>query len=90
LVNVDESTISHQSKNHYSWLLRGRSSQISNIKFKNSMHLISSIASDGRSHTAIVKGKTNADIFVAYLKALLAFLTPKLSNNSKIVLMLDN
>ena len=70
-MNIDEATVGRQTKENYSWLIRGAPGSIKNISFSGSMNIISAISSTGASYSAIKTGATNAAIFVCYLKKLL-------------------
>ena len=71
LINVDESSISKSTKANYSWGLKGISLNLSNIKIRGSISLITAIMSNGISITGIKKGTIKSDTFIEFIKNLL-------------------
>ena len=91
LINVDESTLSKETKIKYTWALKGVSASAKNIKFSKSMNLVTWIWSSGSSYSAITKGTTNSNSFLWFLKHLIEDIKKTENINSdEIMLILDN
>ena len=71
LINVDESTLSKETKNNYTWTLKGVPASAKNIKFSKSINLITAIWSSGSLYTAVTKGTTDSHSFKCYLERLI-------------------
>ena len=71
LINIDESVIGKNTRINYSWLSKGTSYPITNMKFNNSISLISAIWSNGFSLSALVKGTNNSEIFLKFLERMI-------------------
>ena len=71
LINIDESVISKNTRINYSWLPKGLSCPITNVKLNNSISLISAIWSNGFFLSALVKGSNNSEIFLKFLERMI-------------------
>ena len=58
---------------HYSWLQRGKLCSIRNIKYNNSLNIITAITSSGYSLSHLKYSTTKSDAIVGFLKVLLQF-----------------
>jgi hypothetical protein len=91
MVNIDESSFSRSTKWNYSWLMKGFPCPIANIKFKDSISLISTITTPGTTFTAITQGGVDSKLFLEYLKKLVEFIKKTTSfKNREIAVLLDN
>ena len=77
LINIDETTttINKDTKQGYSWLKRVKSWSILNVKFRNSVNLISAIWSDGAAINLLKYCKTNKESIIKFLRFLFDFIT---------------
>ena len=73
LISIDEISINNDITQAYSWLKRGKSWSVWNIKFKKSINLISAVWSDGSAINLLKYTKTNKDSIIAFLKFLFKF-----------------
>ena len=91
ILNVDEATISKNTKNNYTWLIRGVQGSIKNIVFGGSLKLITTISSSGMSYTALTARTTNSEVFIDYLTELFKLLkTHEWIKSTEIILSMDN
>ena len=70
IVNLDESWLNRNTRVKYSWLPKGKHCSVTNIKFKNSLNIISAICSNGLSINVWVNGTTKSDTILKFLKVL--------------------
>ena len=76
---------------HYSWLRRGISWSFRNIKFQNSINMITAITTSGYSISYLEYGTTASQTIVDFLKVLLGFIKRVDGvDGSKIGIILDN
>ena len=76
---------------HYSWLRRGISWSFRNIKFQNSINMITAITTSGYSVSYLKYGTTTSQTIVDFLKVLLGFIKRVDGvDGSKIGIILDN
>ena len=72
LTNVDESIISNSTKINYSWGPKGKPQNLSTIKIRGSISLVTAITSCGVSITGIRKGTVKSSTFIEYIKHFLS------------------
>ena len=70
IINIDESCLNKNTMVNYSWLTKGKKCPLANIKYKNSVSMISAICSNGFSMTVCVYKTTKGSTFLQFLKAL--------------------
>ena len=68
LVNIDEVVFSQSTKTNYSWSRKDMPSNLSTQIIKESVSIISSIASNGMSITGVRKGTIISSSFIEYMK----------------------
>ena len=73
LISIDETSLNNDKTQAYSWLKRGKSWSVWNIKFKKSINLILAVWSDGTAINLLKYTKTNKDSIIAFLKFLFKF-----------------
>ena len=73
LIRKDETSINNDTTQAMSWLKRGKSWSVWNIKFKKSINLISAVWSDDTAINLLKYTKTNKDSIIAFLKFLFKF-----------------
>ena len=91
LVNMDESTINQDTKQNYSWLQRGKSWSVQNIKFKKSINVIAAVTTTGLCINMFKYGRTTKETVITFIKFLLNYLKnhDQLSSQD-IAIVLDN
>ena len=70
ILNMDETTINGDTKNNYTWLIRGTSGSVKNICINGSANLKTTISSTGSSYSDITKWTTDSRVIMEYLKEL--------------------
>ena len=74
IINMGEATLGRSWKTDYTWIEKGKSGWIKNIRFTDNVSLISTFASNGWSFTAVYSKTINGDIVLSYLKSLIEFI----------------
>ena len=88
---MDEAWINKDTRNNYSWLERGRSRNINNIKFKNSINWISAITANGLSINLFKYTRTTQKDILQFLKFTFKYLTTKWGiDPEEVGIILDN
>ena len=70
IINVDGCCFSRSTKQNYSWLDKGLSCWLQNIKYTGSISLLSAILSNGTHLSAVYSWTIDAKIFVQFLDSL--------------------
>ena len=73
-INIDEVSISYKTKYNYSWLSKGKSTEIKNMSYKGSKSIIMAIASTGHWFSLPLILKNNTKTFVRFLNKLLIWI----------------
>ena len=88
---MDESWFNKETRINYSWLDKGRSWSITNIKFKNSINWISAIATNGLSINLFKYNRTTQKDILRFLKFMLNYLKTEWGIHPEMVaIILDN
>ena len=74
LINLDESTVSKDTKANYSWLKTSKHWSINNIVFGGSINLISCITTDRLAINLLKHWSSNAKTLIKFLKYLFEYL----------------
>ena len=75
----------------YSWLSKGMNWCLANIKFQNSISLISAICNNGFAFSAVTHGTVNGETFVAFLDELLKEIKLQTTQDlSEFINLMDN
>ena len=91
ILNIDESSFSRLTKTDYTWLKRGVSGTVKNIKYSGSLSLVTAISTTGHSYSAATHKTIDSDMFIIILKKLISdVVVVEHVERSKILLMLDN
>ena len=70
IINIDECCINKNTKINYSWLAKGKNCPVTNIKYKNSLKIISAMCSNWFSMNVSVYRTTKGSKFLKFLRAL--------------------
>ena len=89
-INLDESTVSKDTKANYSWLKAGKHWSINNIVFGGSINLISYITTDGMAINLLKHWSSNAKILIKILKYLFEYLKEQGIFSYQTGIILDN
>ena len=73
-INIDEVSISYKTKYNYSWLPKGKSTEIKNMSYRGSKSIIMAIASIGHWFALPLILKNNTKTFVRFLIKLLIWI----------------
>ena len=91
LINVDESSFGKDTTKNYSWLKTGKDCSITNIKFKKSVNVISSITTSGLSINMFKYVTTTANELWIFLKFIFDYIKENEGlNPEEIGIILDN
>ena len=71
IVNIDESALSRLTKTDYTWAMRGVQAVIKNVRFIDSLNIISAISTTGYSYLTILAETNRSIIFIQFLKQLM-------------------
>ena len=77
IINVDGCCFSRSTKQNYSWLDKGLSCWLQNIKYTGSISLLSAISSNGTHLSAVYSWTIDAKIFVQFLDSLFQYMDKK-------------
>ena len=91
IINIDESCFNKNTKMNYSWLNKGKSWCLTNIKFQNSISLISAICTNGFAFNAVWHGTVNGETFIVFLNELLKEIKLQTTFDlSDFIILMDN
>jgi transposase len=91
LANVDESSFNRNTKENYTWSTRGKASRTGNIMFRGSISVITTILSNGKNFSQVMRCNVNSEVFLNYCSDLVDFLKANSGwAMNKIGLILDN
>ena len=91
IINIDESTLSRNTKQNYAWNLKGNPKEYRNSSFKGSSSLIWAIASNGAWVSFILNSTINSVLFCSFLDKIEEWLiNHNKSNYDQIIITLDN
>ena len=91
IINIDEASVSKNSKTHYAWLAKGQSGLIKNERIQGSLSFISAVATNGCAFNYVTKGTVNSSKFIKFLDHLKTHVIQWMkTNTNKALLMLDN
>ena len=90
LINIDETTITADTRSNYSWLKTEKSWPINNTKMKNSINFITAITTDGLAINMLKYTTTDAEIFKVFLDYMLKYLKQEEIELKDIGIILDN
>ena len=91
ILNIDESSFSRLTKTDYTWLKRGISGTVKNIKYCGSLSLVTAISTTGYSYSTATHNTINSDMFIIVLKKLInCVVDVEHIELSRILLILDN
>ena len=91
LINIDEASITQDTKFNYSWTPIGKNSEVWNKRFATSLNIVFAICSNGSWLEMLSNNTLTTDRFIIFLRNLKTFLE---ENNyfefKRIVILLDN
>ena len=91
LCNLDESVINRDTISNYSWLKRGVSWCMNNVKFKRSINMISWIATNGMLISMLKHTTTDSYQLIDFLKHMLAYIDNRYEiTPNQVGIVLDN
>ena len=90
MINVDENSITRDTKLNYSWLKTGVSCSITNIKFKNSVNMITAIGTNGLDINMLKYESTTAKTFWIFIEYVLSYLREEGFKPQDVGIILDN
>ena len=90
LINIDESSITKDTRRNYSWLRTGKSWPINNTKMKNSINVITAITTNGLAINMFKYQSTTAEVFKFFLDYTLNYLRSEGIEPKDIGIILDN
>ena len=91
IINIDEVLFSNKTKKEYSWIQRGRWSNVGNILFSGSTSLIVAITSNGDWFAMFLLINNNVSKFIDFMKKLLLWVKFDLNYDlKKTLVILDN
>ena len=70
IINIDESCFNKNTKMGYTWLNKENNWWLANIKFQNSISLISAICTNGFAFSVVIHGTVDGAVFVKFLDKL--------------------
>ena len=91
VINVDEWSVSRDTKYQKSWSLKGIDTELKSIVFSSSISLISCISSQGWHFNHIHNSTINTEKLLEFFRDLIKFIKAKKFNkNRRLVLIMDN
>ena len=91
MVNIDKSSFSRLMKIEYSWIYKGDTKTIRNLRFSSTVSMISAIIFCGSILSWWTTGSINSAIFSEYVKSLKEFIINKLKIKfNKDLIIIDN